>query len=364
MKITKVEAFVVHCPIPEIADSFNVTAVYGMPGVFIETDAGITGTGWAGTLGNGDDLIRDAIERYYAPVLLGQDPFNVKKIWNDLFWSKLHWVGRSGVTTMAHAAVDIALWDIMALASEKPLWQLLGGDKPKQIKSYNTHGGWLNKSVEELITDMKWCIDQGWTGVKMKVGKPDPREDYARVRAVRKALGPDIDLMLDVNQTWDLNTAMTWGKRLEEFMPLWLEEPMHPDDIRSHRLLAQELNTPIALGEHIYSKFAFRDYIQQEAVEYVQVDVTRVAGVTEWLQVAALAACYNLPVVPHIGDVMQVQQHLVAATPNAPMLECIPIAAELFVHPVTVKDGFIQTPQEPGAGTALRPDFLAKCRIS
>jgi L-alanine-DL-glutamate epimerase-like enolase superfamily enzyme len=94
------------------------------------------------------------------------------------------------------------------------------------------------------------------------------------------------------------------------------------------------------------------------------VDVTRVAGVTEWLQVAALAACYNLPVVPHIGDVMQVQQHLVAATPNAPMLECIPIAQGLFVHPVTVKDGFIQTPQEPGAGTALRPDFLAKCRIS
>jgi L-alanine-DL-glutamate epimerase-like enolase superfamily enzyme len=365
MKITQVDPFILRVPLGRtVADSFNVADHVGLTGVRLFTDTGHVGTGFTTTLAAGDELIRGAIDAYYAPVLLGRDPFQVKKIWHDLYWSPLHWVGRLGITTMAMAAVDIALWDLIAKAVGKPLWRVLGGAKDPKIKTYNTDGGWLNKSVDELLEHMKRILDHGWTAVKMKVGKPDPREDFDRVRRVRKALGENIDLMLDVNQTWDLNTATVWGKRLEEFHINWLEEPLHPEDIRSHRILAKELNIPIALGEHIYTRQAFRDYLLEEAVEIVQVDVTRVAGVTEWLQVADLAACFNAPVIPHTADAGQVHQHLVAATLNSPMQEYIPIAADLFLHPLDIREGYLYLSEAPGASTEFVPESFEKYRVA
>jgi L-alanine-DL-glutamate epimerase-like enolase superfamily enzyme len=366
MKINKVDPYYLRVPMRrKVADSFNVAAHVGLAGVQLFTDKGLVGNGFTATLAAGDDLIRDTIEHYYAPLLMGRDPHYVKQIWQDLYWSALHWVGRQGITTMAMAAVDIALWDLIAKAAEQPLWAILGGAKARKIKTYNTDAGWLNMSVNEMTTYMKQIIDQGWTGVKMKVGKPDPREDYERVRAVRKSIGDKVDLMVDVNQTWDLNTAMVWGKRLEEFQIGWLEEPLAPEDIRSHRILARELNTPIALGEHIYSKEVFRDYLLEEAVEIIQVDVTRVAGVTEWMQTADMAGCFNCPVIPHTADGGLVHQHLVAATQNSPMQETVlPYGVELFLHPVDIREGWLHIPEDPGASTEFKPDQFAKLRVA
>ncbi|TLS48697.1 mandelate racemase/muconate lactonizing enzyme family protein [Paenibacillus antri] len=364
MKIVNVESFVLHVPLtPPITDAINSPTHWGLPGVRITTDEGIVGYGYTGTCAYGDDLIAGAIDRYYAPVLLGKDPFMVKELWDGMRFGQLHWVGRAGIAHMALAAVDIALWDIMSKASNKPLWQYLGGHKSDGIKAYNTNGGWLNWSKERLLKDITSYVEQGFTGVKMKVGKPDPREDFERVKAVREAIGPDIILMIDVNQQWNVNTAMTWGKKLEQFDLFWLEEPLNPDDVAGHRKLARELNVPIALGEHVYTKYAFRDYIQAEAVEYVQVDCTRVGGVTEWMQVANLAAAYDLPVVPHVGDMGQIHQHLAAATPNAIMLEYIPWIRDIFVEPATVKDGRYALPQLPGASTEVIPSFFEKYRV-
>ncbi|CAK4858069.1 unnamed protein product [Aphanomyces euteiches] len=294
-------------------------------------------------------MITDTIDDYYAPVLLGKDPFMVKEIWDELRFGKMHWIGRAGITHMALAAVDIALWDIMSKASNKPLWQYLGGHKSKQIKAYNTNGGWLNWSKERLLKDISSYVEDGFTGVKMKVGKPNTREDYDRVKAVREVIGNDIILMIDVNQQWNINTAMTWGKKLEEFDLFWLEEPLNPDDIMGHKKLADALNVPIALGEHVYSKYAFRDYIHAGAVEYVQV--------------SGLAASYDLPIVPHVGDMGQIHQHLVASTQNAIMLEYIPWIRDIFVEPATVKDGFYVLPQMPGASTEVIPQYFDKYRI-
>ena len=134
---------------------------------------------------------------------------------------------------------------------------------------------------------------------------------------------------------------MTWGKSLEEFDLFWLEEPLNPDDIMGHKKLADELNVPIALGEHVYNKYAFRDYIHHGALEYCQVDVTRVGGITEWLQVAGFAASYDVPVCPHVGDMGQIHQHLVASTPDAFMLEYIPWIRHIFEEPATVKEGIM-----------------------
>ncbi|UKS30862.1 mandelate racemase/muconate lactonizing enzyme family protein [Paenibacillus sp. HWE-109] len=364
MKIVKVESFILHVPLnPPITDAINSPTHWGLPGVRIYTDEGIVGYGYTGTCANGDQMIADTIDHYYAPVLLGKDPFMVKGIWDELRFGKMHWIGRAGITHMALAAVDIALWDIMSKASGKPLWQYLGGHKDKQIKAYNTNGGWLNWSQERLLQDISSYVEEGFTGVKMKVGKPNHREDYERVKAVRDVIGKDIILMIDVNQQWNINTAMTWGKKLEEFDLFWLEEPLNPDDIMGHKKLADALNVPIALGEHVYNKYAFRDYIHAGAVEYVQVDCTRVGGISEWLQVAGLAASYDLPIVPHVGDMGQIHQHLVASTSNAIMLEYIPWIREIFVEPATVRDGHYILPQMPGASTEVIPQYFEKYRV-
>lgn len=364
MKIISVEPFIVHVPInPPIEDSINTASHWGLSGVNIYTDEGVFGTGFTGTNGFGDHMIADVIEHYYKPILLNRDPFEVKKIWEEMRFGKMHWVGRSGITQMALAAVDIALWDIMSKASEKPLWKYLGGHKPDKIKAYNTNGGWLNWTIDELVRDMTSLIEEGYTGVKMKLGLPDPNDDYKRVKAVRKAIGDDITLMADVNQMWNITTAMTMGKKLEEFDLFWLEEPLNPDDIQGHKKLADELNTPIALGEHIYNKYAFRDYAQSGGMEFCQVDVTRVGGITEWLDVASLASCYDIQVCPHVGDMGQIHQHLVAATQNATLLEYIPWIKDCFVDPIVVENGYYKIPQKPGAGTEMIPKMFEKYRI-
>ncbi|MEK3886318.1 mandelate racemase/muconate lactonizing enzyme family protein [Bacillus sp. FSL K6-3431] len=364
MKIINVDSFVLHVPItPPITDAINVATHWGLAGVRIFTDEGIIGYGYTGTTAFGDEMIAKTIDQYYREVLIGKDPFMVKEIWDELRFGKMHWIGRAGVTHMALAAVDIALWDIMAKVAKQPLWKYLGGHKPEKIKAYNTNGGWLNWSKDRLLKDVTEIVEQGFSGVKMKVGKPNPKEDYDRVKAVREAIGDDIILMIDVNQMWNINTAMTWGKKLEEFDLFWLEEPLNPDDILNHKKLANELNVPIALGEHVYTKYAFRDYIHQGAVEYVQVDVTRVAGITEWLQVAGLAAAYDLPVCPHVGDMGQIHQHLVASTQNATMLEYIPWIRHIFVEPIQVRNGYYVLPEMPGASTDILPKYFKKYRV-
>ncbi len=365
MKITSVESFILHVPLEKyVMDSFNKTDHWGLPGVRIHTDEGIVGTGYTGTQTAGDRAIKEIIDSCFTPILVGQDPRHHQGLWKQLFWSKAHWVGRLGITTMAHAAVDIALWDIKAKAAGQPLWSLLGGHKDGKVLSYNTDGGWLNYSVDELCREMDAIIDAGWRAVKMKVGLPDPREDYRRVQAVRKHLGDGIDLMIDANQIWDLTTAATWGARMEEFDLRWLEEPLHPDDVRSHAQLARRIRVPIAVGEHVYSKLAFRDFLEAGALSYVQADCTRLAGVTEWLDVASVADAFNVPVVPHHADMMRIHQHLGVASPACPMIECIPWLQDLFEEPLDVRDGWIYPGEKPGASTDIREDMFDRYRVA
>jgi len=249
MKITNVEGFIVQVPIRRaIEDSIHHVPTWGVPGALIRTDEGLTGTGYTGTHARGDDLIKGAIEKHLGPVLVGRDPFHVKQIWQDLYMGPLRWVGRAGISQMAQAAIDIALWDIIAQAQEQPLWRVLGAAKTGPVPTYNTDAGWLNWTEAELIDDIRRLIDQGWRAVKMKVGKPRLREDVRRVAAVRAAIGDEIDLMVDANTIWDINTAISAARLLEPFRLTWLEEPLHPDDIGGHARLAEATTIPIAVG--------------------------------------------------------------------------------------------------------------------
>jgi L-alanine-DL-glutamate epimerase-like enolase superfamily enzyme len=357
MKITHLEAFVLHAPVTRggIADSTHSLTHWGAPGVAIHTDAGLTGYGFSGTHAHlaTDHLIVDCILGSYGPLLAGENPLAIGELWEKLHkHPPIYWVGRTGITHLALGAVDIALWDLKAKHEGMPLWKLLGGSAAKKVEAYNTDGGWLNWPLETVIADCRRLIEvEGYRAVKLKVGSTNANEDLRRVEAVRHALGPSIRIMTDANGRWTLPQAIETAGRLAVFDVTWIEEPIYFDDVEGHRQLAETIRTPIALGEQLYTKWQFRDFIHAGAVHYVQPDVTRLAGVTEFLQVADLAHNSSLPVVPHVGDMAQVHQHLCLAHPACSLLEYIPWLREWMEHPAKIADGYYVAPQEPGAGT-------------
>jgi L-alanine-DL-glutamate epimerase-like enolase superfamily enzyme len=365
MKITSVQPFLVRAGIPRaVGDSVNQAVTIGFVGVKVRTDTGLEGTGFTVTLGQGEEPIREVLERYYVPALIGENPLRTQALWEKLYWCGTHWVGRQGVTQMALAAVDIALWDLKAKAFGVPLWVLVGGHKDGSIRSYNTDGGWLNFPVPQLVEEMHKILDAGWTGVKMKIGLDNPREDLRRVAAAREAIGDDVELMLDVNQRWNLTTAIGWAHYFEEFRIGWLEEPIDPDDVDGHARLADTTSIPLAAGEHIYHRTGFRDMITRGRLTFIQADVTRLGGITEWLAVAELALANRVSLIPHCGDLMRVHQHLGVGHPAVPMIECIPWLQHLFAEPADIRGGVFHVPMTPGASTTFDPGQFDRYRVS
>lgn len=363
--IERIDTFILAVPLRrQIADALYVRTHWNIPVVEIRTSDGLVGTGYSG-IWQGEDLIVDSIDRHLGPPLVGRDARAIGELWSSLYWSPLHWVGRAGVTHIALGMLDIALWDLAAQRASEPLWRLLGG-RHSQVDTYNTDGGWLNFSVEELIDDMVGMVERGWSSVKMKVGGPDPQEDLRRVGAVRQALPERVSLMVDVNQKWDLFTARQCAPQLGDLDVRWIEEPLHPDDVVGHAALVEASPVPVALGENVYSAEAFVNFLAANAVDIVQVDVTRVAGVTEWLRVAGAAQAAARPVMPHAGDMMQLHQHLVAATSGSmrPTIEYLPWGLEVFDEPVQLNGSVITLPTSPGASSRIAAEARRRWRKS
>ena len=368
MKITRLEPFILHVPVTGagIADSTNRVTHWGVPGVIVHTDAGIRGFGYTGTLGHlgADRLIRDCIGQTLGPLLLGEDPLGVRALWQQMHSAPaVHWVGRAGITQMAIAAVDVALWDIKAKAADVPLWKLLGGSQSVRVEAYNTDGGWLNWSKQEIVDRAAAMVDQGFRGVKIKIGKPDTYDDLQRIEAVRQAIGPRVKLMVDANAAWDLPTAIKFGRRFGDFDVHWFEEPLPCDDVAGHARLGRSIDTPIALGEQLYTPTQFRDFIVAEAVQFVQADATRLGGITPCWQVADLAGAFELPVCLHAADMSQIHLQLSIAHSACGLLEYIPWLHDCFEEPATVEDGFFITPAAPGAGTTLKAEALSRYSV-
>ncbi len=357
MHITSLEPFILHAPVTRgsIADSTHRLTHWGAPGVAIHSDAGLTGYGFSGTHAHlaTDRLIVDCIVSSYGPLLLGADPRETRALWEKLHkHSGIYWVGRAGITHLALGAIDIALWDLKAKAAGLPLWKLLGGSAAKKVEAYNTDGGWLNWPLETVVSDCKRLVEEeGYRAVKLKVGSASPHDDLCRVEAVRRALGPAIRIMTDANGRWTLPQAIQTAGRLADFDVAWIEEPIYFDDVEGTRRLAQTIRTPIALGEQLYTASHFRDFIHAGAVHYVQPDVVRLAGITEFLQVAETAHSYSLPVAPHVGDMAQVHQHLCFAHPACSLLEYIPWLRDWMEYPARIEAGYYAAPDAPGAGT-------------
>lgn len=366
MKITRVEGFILHVPVTggSIRDSTHALTHWGAPGVAVHTDEGLVGYGYTGTHAHlaSDRLIRDAAVHSLGPLLVGADPGEVQSLWHRLAHEPaLLWVGRTGIMRLALAMIDVALWDLKAKAAQVPLWQLLGGSPEERVRAYDSDGGWLDRSAEQVAGAAAVSVhERGFCGVKLKVGSGDQTSDLERVAQVREAVGTRAKVMVDANGRLSLPHARSLGRRLAEYDVAWFEEPIWFDDVHGTIQLRAECPTPIALGEQLDTLDAFATMLSARAVDYVQPDAVRLGGITEWLWVADLAHAHRLPVVSHVGDMMQIHVQLAQAHPATDLLEHIPWMQPCFAEPAQVHDGVFAVPEAPGAGTTLRTDALER----
>ncbi|MCX5555702.1 mandelate racemase/muconate lactonizing enzyme family protein [Streptomyces sp. NBC_00038] len=328
--------------------------------VDLATDDGLAGMGYSYTIGTGGSSVLALLNDHLLPALPGQDARNVEALWQRLF-ARTRATAVGAITSLALAAVDTALWDLRCKRAGEPLWRLAGGHR-QEIPLYDTEGGWLHLSTEDLVKSAVAARDAGWAGVKIKVGKPHPAEDVERLRAVREAVGSALHIMTDANQSQTLSSAVRLASALEPHGPFWFEEPMPADDVSGHARLARATNVPIAVGETLYSLGQFRQYLEAGAASVVQVDAARVGGITPWLKVAHLAEAYNVMVCPHF--LMELHVSLAAAVPNGMYVEYIPQLRAVTRTELTVRDGRAVASDEPGIGIDWDHDAIDDRRVA
>jgi L-alanine-DL-glutamate epimerase-like enolase superfamily enzyme len=287
--------------------------------------------------------------REIAPELIGEDPSDIQRIWTKLVWAGAS-VGRSGLATQAIAAIDIALWDLKAKRAGLPLAKLLGAHRD-DVACYNTSGGFLSTSIDQVVENAKAAVRQGIGGIKIKVGHPDPRVDLERVERVRRELGDHLPLMVDANQQWNRDTAARIGRDLERYRLTWIEEPLDAYDAEGHADLARDLVTPIATGEMLTSVAEHRELIRHRSADFIQPDAPRVGGITPFLKIAALAEDARIRMAPHFA--MEIHLHLAAAYEAEPWVEHFDWLEPLFNERLEIRDGRMLVPSRPGLGFSL-----------
>jgi len=365
MKIQDVKTTVLSIPhLGGIQDATIRQPTKGMAQCFVHliTDEGLEGLG----LGGGAQAARVLIEKTLKPLLIGQDPLHLEKIWEDLFWV-VRGVGRKGLAFCAISALDIALWDLKAKFFNVPLYQLLG-PYTESVPIYGS-GGWTHFSLDELVAEQTGYVERGMKSVKMKVGKDFGRseqEDVRRLAAVRQAVGDEIEVLIDANNGYYAKQAIRMARAFEPYRVGWFEEPVLADDIEGLAAVARAIDIPVATGEHEYTKYGFKELIARGGADIVQPDVGRVGGVTEWLKVAHLAHAFNLPVAPHAYQLVHL--HLACATPNLRIVEYLGVveAADKVMYKEfpPSKDGLWSPyPDRPGLGLELDPEAVKKYAV-
>lgn len=319
---------------------------------------GLEGHGYAYTIGRGGRAVQALIEHDLAPLLLGRDPTGIAALW-DLMWQRLLYVGRGGLASFAIAAVDIALWDLRGLAAGKPLYRLFNVSA-KEIPAYGS-GVDLPKPMDDLFKQTEGFLARGLPGVKVKIGKPDPNEDEARVGAVRRLIGDEVDLMVDANMAWSATEALERGRRLEQFNPYWYEEPTIPEDVAGHARLVRELAVPIAVGESLHSPHEFRRYVEEHAVEVVQIDPVTNGGISASLRALEMANAAGLKASSHYCD--ELAAHLLCAAREPVYLEKHAFALDRYLEaPQVVSKGRVRPSEVPGTGMRFAEKALAPYR--
>ncbi|WP_432491922.1 L-talarate/galactarate dehydratase [Kineococcus auxinigenes] len=314
----------------------------------ITTEAGLEGVGFGYSKRAGGPA-QFAHAREVAADLIGEDPNDIARLWTKLVWAGAS-VGRSGASTQALAALDIALWDLKAKRAGLPLAKLLGAHRDS-VRCYNTSGGFLHEPLERVLANADRTLAEGIGGIKIKVGQPDAKEDLRRVRAVREHIGDDLPLMVDANQQWDRPTAQRVGRALEEFGLVWIEEPLDAYDTEGHAQLARSLDTAIATGEMLTSVREHVALIDAGAADVIQPDAPRIGGITQFLKLATLAEHAHLQLAPHFA--MEIHLHLAAAYPLEPWVEHFDWLHPLFEERLEIRDGRMHVSARPGLGVTI-----------
>jgi L-alanine-DL-glutamate epimerase-like enolase superfamily enzyme len=327
----------------------------------IRCATGEEGVGYTYTVGrSGGGAIRVLLEQDLAPWLIGQDPRQIERIWEGMWW-RLHYVGRGGVVVFAMSAIDVALWDLRARCAGEPLWRFLGGHN-NRAKVY-AGGIDLLFTLDALFEQTQGFLDRGFRAIKMKVGRENLAEDVERVAAMREFLGPEIPLLVDANMRWSVEKALQASRALAPYDIIWLEEPTIPDDVEGHARILHEGGLPIAAGENLRTIYEFQKMMAREAVSFPEPDVSNIGGITAWMKVAHMAEAHNLPVTSH--GVHNLHVHLLAAVPNASYLEAHGFGLEAFIqHPLEIQSGYATAPDRPGHGVEFDWDALESHRVN
>ena len=329
----------------------------------VRTDDGVEGIGWAGGQPGADKVIYEAAN-FLGQLAIGLDVFDVEQLWERMFQPKIH--GRRGLTNRAMASIDIAMWDAAGKTTGVPLYKLLGGYR-KRVPAYLAGGYYLEgKGLDELAQEMLDKVAAGARYVKMKVGGAPLREDVERVRVVREAIGPDINLMVDANNAYSILEAIKFARRVEQYEPYWFEEPLHAEEYEGLAEVKRATVVPIATGENEYTRYGFRDLIACKGVDILQPDANVLGGVTEFKHIASLASAHGLPIAPHGSALLHV--HLVSAISNGLIVEHVVTEGDrkrgMFSTTLTLDDdGMVSPPDAPGLGVELNEEFLAEHRL-
>ncbi len=360
-KIEKVELRMVDL-VPKVkrTDAIQSFVSQETPIVTITDSDGAVGTGYSYTIGTGGSSVMRLLADHLVPRIIGRDADMIEAIWHELeFMTHATTIG--AITAIALAAIDTALWDLRAKRQNLPLWKLAGGAKDR-CPLYTTEGGWLHIEQQALVDDALQAKAKGFRGSKVKIGKPHGAEDFARLSAVRKAVGDDYEIMTDCNQGFAVDEAMRRADRLRDLDLAWIEEPLPADDIDGHVRLSNSTSTPIAVGESLYSIRHFREYMQKGGCSIVQVDVGRIGGITPWLKVAHAAEAFDMPVCPHF--LMELHVSLACAIQNGKYVEYIPQLDDLTGKRMRVVDGHALAPSEPGIGIDWDWDAVKKKSVA
>ncbi|CAE8635882.1 unnamed protein product [Polarella glacialis] len=337
--------------------------------VRLNTDQGIQGFGLASSYSAIDPLVKPW-QSGLAEQVIGEDALAPERLYQKIFGlasskiaSERGW-SREAMIRLS-AAIDIACWDIMGKVAGLPLYKLFGG-YTDEVACYATCGYYREgKDEKELRAEIQMMVEQGHTAFKVKVGGLTLKEDMERLRVIREVIGPDKDLMVDVNRAWDYKTALEGIKLLEEFRPRWLEEPVSwEDDRRLLKKISQRTNIPLSGGESEFTSYGCRALLEEQAISILQFDATMYGGFTESKKLMALCELNHVQVAPH-HDCF-IHAHLVASSPAGLIVEAFtdperdPLQAELFLDPPAIKNGMMKLGSAPGLGLTLNPKAIEK----
>ena len=360
MKITSIESRIVRLPAEEpLADgppAFGPT--YDFVTLEIGTDEGLQGVGLTFFGGALTGTLKAAVDALGA-LAIGMDPRNPERVAATLA-AAANSAGPAGIYTLALSAIDIALWDIKGKACGLPVSTLLGGLRDS-VPTYASGALMRPFPLDVMERSAVRLKERGFTQMKMQLALPghtSPDIEVERARKIRAAVGPEVDLMCDINQRWDVRQAISIGSRLEEFGLYWLEDMVACDDYKGMARVAQALATPLAGGEYVYGLAPFRHMLEAGSVDIPMIDVLRAGGITQWMKIAALAEAFNLPVVSHL--LPEIHVHMIAAIPNGLTVEYMPWSCRLFEEVPQPRQGMLAVPQKPGLGLVFDRDVLKR----